>query len=107
MTQVTYFEEGHTFSIEVNGHSGYAEAGKDIVCSAISILIQTLVEHMDRIADYTDNYIADGYVWLYAQGDITNFALDTIMTGFELLEAFYPDYIQVAKGCTLQTYPLR
>lgn len=28
--------------IKASGHSGYAEAGSDVVCSAVSVLLQTL-----------------------------------------------------------------
>lgn len=37
MTTVTFFmEEERIYSFEVRGHSGYAEAGSDIVCAAVS-----------------------------------------------------------------------
>ena len=31
------------FDIQIEGHAGYAEKGKDIVCAAVSALYQTLV----------------------------------------------------------------
>ena len=44
MTTVTFFTEGSRITgFEVSGHSGYAEAGEDIVCAAISSTV-TLVE---------------------------------------------------------------
>ena len=35
-------QNNSTVAIEVSGHSGYAQAGADIVCSAVSTLVQNL-----------------------------------------------------------------
>lgn len=106
MTNVTYYRDTNEFSIEFTGHSGYAEHGNDIVCSAISALSQTLVAQMELDADYYDSKIDNGYLWLYAKGDCVGFALDTIITGLRLIEQSYPDYIEIEEGCTLQLYPI-
>ena len=34
-----YMEEGRITGFSVSGHSGYAEAGSDIVCAAISAIV--------------------------------------------------------------------
>lgn len=36
-------------TIEATGHSGYAEEGKDIVCSAVSSLMETLANGLTEI----------------------------------------------------------
>ena len=36
-------------AIEATGHSGYAEAGKDIVCSAVSTLMQSLAVGLTEV----------------------------------------------------------
>ena len=36
-------------TIEANGHSGYAEEGSDIVCSAVSTLMQTLANGLTEV----------------------------------------------------------
>ena len=42
MTQVIIFRNGkHIYGFSADGHSGYAEEGSDIVCSAVSALTQT------------------------------------------------------------------
>ena len=44
MTRCEFFTEGERITgFSVSGHSGYAEAGKDIVCAAISAIV-TMVE---------------------------------------------------------------
>lgn len=42
MIQVTYNEVGDAMILRAEGHAGYAEKGKDIVCAAVSVLMQTL-----------------------------------------------------------------
>lgn len=40
MTVIKIFKEkNNILSLECNGHTGYAEAGKDIVCSAVSTIL--------------------------------------------------------------------
>lgn len=41
--------------IEINGHAGYAEHGKDIVCAGVTALFQTLVK---SIRDLTSDCIS-------------------------------------------------
>lgn len=36
--------------VEVKGHAGYAEPGKDIVCAAISVLYETLMLALEEIS---------------------------------------------------------
>lgn len=44
MTTVRFFVSGgEVAGFEVTGHTGYAEAGSDIVCSAVSALTQSAV----------------------------------------------------------------
>lgn len=44
MTEVVVYrkEDGPIVSIKVEGHSGYASSGQDIVCSSITTLVQVL-----------------------------------------------------------------
>lgn len=49
-----------TTSITVDGHAGYAEQGKDIICSAVSVLTFNLIKSIesltkDKIRYQTDN----------------------------------------------------
>lgn len=43
MTTVTFYRRnGFLSGIRVAGHSGYADAGSDVVCAAVSVLVQAL-----------------------------------------------------------------
>jgi hypothetical protein len=50
MTSVTFFrQEGRLVGFRASGHTGYAEAGEDIVCAAVSALCQTAVLGVQRV----------------------------------------------------------
>ena len=50
MINVFVIKENQTIkTIEATGHSGYAEAGQDIVCSAVSTLMETLANGLTEI----------------------------------------------------------
>lgn len=55
--------EGQILSIEVKGHSGYAEAGSDIVCAAVSTAVQMTINGIEQqnLADVTYK-VDDGYL---------------------------------------------
>ena len=38
-------------SLSIDGHAGYAEVGKDIVCAAVSALAQGLLHSLDALTD--------------------------------------------------------
>ena len=43
MTKVFYREYYDNTLIVIEGHSGFAESGKDVVCAGVSALVFTLV----------------------------------------------------------------
>ena len=42
--------------ITLNGHAGYAEPGKDIVCAAVTALVQTMVHSIKALTDDRPEY---------------------------------------------------
>lgn len=52
-----------TTCITVDGHAGYAEIGKDIICAAVSVLTQGLVHSLEALTDDEISYhIANGHI---------------------------------------------
>lgn len=52
-----------TTGITVDGHAGYAEAGRDIICAAVSALIQGLIHSLESLTDDEISYhIEKGHV---------------------------------------------
>ena len=105
MTTVTYFEENNEISIEVKGHCGYGVEGSDIVCSAISMLAQTLLAYLNADSEDFKYSIKTGNVWAYAKGDNVRKALDVIMCGYHLLSENYPDNVRICRGCSILKNP--
>ena len=44
-------QSGEYFSFSVSGHAGYAEAGRDIVCAAVSMLVINTANALDGLTD--------------------------------------------------------
>jgi len=52
MTELTFYQDdlGNIRGFKSEGHSGYAEAGSDIVCSAVSALVINTVNSIERFS---------------------------------------------------------
>ncbi len=87
---------------EISGHSGYAEEGQDIVCSAVSsvayMVVNTVTEIKKINAKAEDK---DGYIFFHIPDDKLVDCQD-IMEGMLLhmneLAEQYPDYLKVERG---------
>ena len=55
MIEITlFYQEKILVGIESKGHSGYSERGSDIICSAVSVLMQSLILGLSEIAKLAD-----------------------------------------------------
>lgn len=60
MTRVTVRYEGDRIArLEAIGHAGEAEAGENIICAAVSVLMQTCVNAIEQIAGLTPRVTVD------------------------------------------------
>ena len=60
MINVIVIKEKQTIkTIEATGHSGYAKEGSDIVCSAISTLMETLANGLTEIVKASAKVLVD------------------------------------------------
>jgi uncharacterized protein YsxB (DUF464 family) len=99
MLNITFAESGNKLSLRLEGHAGYAEEGKDIVCASASILAYTLASFVRDV----ENSIVD-----LTSGDTTiecetsdeavvNSYLHT-KRGYELLAFHYPQYVRLMES---------
>ncbi len=90
--------------ISIEGHSGLAKPGEDIVCAGISALAYTLLnclldEEASENIKFIKKHICDGYMYIefkpfcYSKSRISGI-VDALITGFLMLEENYPDYIK-------------
>ncbi|MHB8928128.1 MAG: ribosomal-processing cysteine protease Prp [Bacillota bacterium] len=57
--------EGHIGAFDIEGHSDYAEKGRDIVCAAVSALSQGAVMGLERVVGLSPvTTIRDGWLSL-------------------------------------------
>lgn len=87
----------------VQGHSGYADEGSDIVCSAISAIAFTSVGAIEEFIGLKGFFKQrDGFMSCKLDMDITselrhdaNVIMATAEIGFKQIAYAYPDYVKV------------
>lgn len=94
---------GEIIGFEVSGHSGYAEVGKDIVCAAVSAIVQTAILGLTDVVGIEVVYHQrSGKArcrlpeWL--TGDLrreANIVLETMLCGLKSIQEGYGPYIKV------------
>ena len=106
MTTVVFRMEGDRITgFEARGHSGYAEAGADIVCAAITSairLVEATVNDVLGLAAAVKVREQDASISLRLPGgldEVTESTCQSLMTGlmvyFAQLHDEYPDNIEV------------
>lgn len=87
-----------TCGITVDGHAGYAESGKDIVCAAASALVQTLVISLDSFTNdrithvQHDGYVRIDYKDLSERGQLL---VDSFFIGVCGIANAYPEHLAI------------
>lgn len=97
----TQKEKKSYVGVEIFGHSNYDESGKDIICSAVSILSYTLLNSLNLIGKIDEKHIdieenkTEGLlvIKITKQNKKTNILFENFLVGIELLKEDYSDYI--------------
>lgn len=102
MTDVEIENKTNLYGIKCTGHSGYAEAGKDIVCAGISTLTQSFVMAVETYSDTEDieikiNEYEDGYMHIlyYDPEGILKPAFEMAKLGLEAISDAYPNNVNI------------
>lgn len=102
MIQVTYNEVGDEMILRAEGHAGYAEKGKDIVCAAVSVLMQTLACSVGTCMGNDGKGFS--VVCKKSNDDIAKFELVT--DGLALLQREYPENVRYINATERKTKAL-
>ncbi len=111
MTKIVFFRSGGVFyGFEEQGHTGYGEAGDDILCAAISSMTMFLINTIEVAYDSSVEYdIEEGDTLIrvrakaalpeFESDDYKRYAVSGIMMGYymqlsDMLEE-YGDYLDV------------
>ena len=109
MTTVTFLtEESRIVGFEVSGHSGYADAGEDIVCAAVTSavrLVEATVNDVMGLCAAVKVNAQEAVITLHLPGGLASDAESTcqnLLTGLMVylaqLHDEYPDNIEVMEG---------
>ncbi len=106
MTDVTILRSNRDIAgFEVHGHSGYADEGSDIVCSAVSALTQMAVIGLQELLHLLPALeIESGDMVCILPADMdegttrqANLILETMVLGIRSIEKNYGDYIKISE----------
>jgi uncharacterized protein YsxB (DUF464 family) len=106
MTKITITKLNNNITqVECDGHTGYGVSGEDIVCSALSSVVQTAVLGVMMVAGVNAKVIRDdhkGYLKLTIPQSIddsqrhdVNVILETMLCGVGDLYEGYSDFIEL------------
>ena len=111
MTKLTFYKrDGIYYGFEENGHTGYGEAGDDVLCAALSAMTMLIINAIEVAyasdVDYTIDekttdikVIAHGALPEYEEDERKRFAISGLITAYyyqinDLIEEYY-EYLEV------------
>jgi len=105
MTRIQIFRSGGKITgFEAKGHSGYADEGSDIVCSAISVLTQSAVMGLIDVAAIPAEYsVEDGSLSCdlpklnAEERKKADMILETMLLGLRSIQEDYHGYLKITE----------
>lgn len=96
---------GSISSFSINGHSGYAEEGQDIICSAVSVTAYTAAGALEEMAGLKNCYSeSNGHMTIRLPEGLTQqqvstaqIILETTAIGFKQIELSYGKFVSVVE----------
>ena len=98
-------KNNHIVSVECDGHTAYGEYGEDIVCAALSSIVQTAVLGLMSVAGINIDWKRDdsrGYLKLVIPSGLTELQtiqadaiLNTMLCGVSDLYQGFSDFIEL------------
>lgn len=96
MTEVTRYKD----RITIKGHSGYAPIGQDIVCAAVSVLVQTLIQSVEELTTDKIKYsMQPGTVDIkfWCLSDQSKVLIDAFFVGIKGIAEAHPDNVKLTE----------
>ena len=81
--------------VTVSGHAGYAPAGRDIVCAAVSALVYARAGYLEETGQAERVDIRKGFADIRGAGEC-GAALALVRCGVEQLAKAYPGCVEIA-----------
>ena len=86
--------------ISIKGHANYAPIGKDIVCSGVSALIQTLIQSVEELTTDKIEYImSPGSVDIKYRNlsESAQLLVNSFFVGIGLIADTYPNHVSLTE----------
>ena len=95
--------EGLIQEFTVKGHAGFDEYGKDIVCAAVSAVVQTAVIGLKKVAGIDPEHIqSGGFVKCVLpdrmseeENKAASIIVQTMLAGLQSIKSGYPNLISI------------
>ena len=104
MTTIQTAHIGNRYLIGASGHAKYEAIGKDIVCAAISSLLQSFLLYCEELFEQEkcvieESKIKDGFILIIVEGEAKYLeaAFKMLLVGLNDLAESYPKYIKMEK----------
>lgn len=84
--------------IEISGHAGYAETGKDIVCAGVTALTQTLIRSLEDLTrDEIEYDISPGRTDIHYRdlSEAGKLLVDSFFIGICHIANEFPDHVRI------------
>lgn len=98
-------EAGRVSALTVSGHAGSAPKGEDIICSAVSVLVQTYFFSLRRLLDLdVEADVRDGYFSLCLPLEMERelqekaaLLAESMLVGLDEIDRSYPGFLKVTE----------
>lgn len=84
--------------ITIDGHAGYAEAGKDIVCAGVTALTQTLIKSLEDLTSDSIQYdITSGRADIHFKdlSEAGKLLVDSFFLGICGIAQDFPEHVKI------------
>jgi uncharacterized protein YsxB (DUF464 family) len=90
-------------SISIRGHAGYAPHGQDIVCAAVSTLVQTFIASVEELTadEITAHRNEQGQIQTIQFGHLSERAqvlLDALFVGIQMVADTFPANVRIVQA---------
>ena len=103
MTEITFFYQGKKLiGIESKGHTSYDDKGYDVLCAAVSVLMQSLVFGLSEIArlagldiEIDDSVPLIKVMWRKKNFEKISLLVQTVAESLNIIAADNSDYVKI------------
>ena len=83
----------HNGGVTIRGHANYARPGQDIVCAAVSVLVQTLIQSIEDLTTDRIEYDMSAGLVDIKHGNLSaqaHLLMDSFFVGVQMIADEYP-----------------